>query len=88
VTEIEESKLCHLQGLLQSISEDGREVSFQQLKKFFFAPHSLYDVGELGSRVRGLVSQSAAAVDAYFTSQVNYITYLNHLNTRYFPISR
>ncbi|KAA0203447.1 hypothetical protein HAZT_HAZT005700, partial [Hyalella azteca] len=56
--------------MLQSISEDGREVSFQQLKKFFFAPHTLYDVGELGSRVRGLVSQSAAAVDAYFTSQV------------------
>lgn len=65
-----------VQGLVQSISSDGREISYEQLKKFYFSPYRLYDVGQLSSLVRGQVSQSAAAVDSYFTKQVGIYRYL------------
>ncbi|KAK7080273.1 hypothetical protein SK128_017771, partial [Halocaridina rubra] len=59
-----------IQGLIQRIDAPGKNVKFSQLMKEFFAPFSLYDRNSMGDLVRGEASQSASAVDTYFTSQV------------------
>jgi len=57
-------------GLIQSISADGKKISFKQLKSYFFEPFELYDVDGLGSLVRGQLSQRSSASDSHFTPQV------------------
>lgn len=60
-----------IQGLVQKVDGPNKNVEFVQLKSLFFNPFSLYDQGTMAQLVRGEVSQSAAAVDTYFTSQVS-----------------
>ncbi|XP_064095412.1 peroxidase-like [Macrobrachium nipponense] len=60
-----------VQGLVQTVDGSGKNVAFSQLKKYFFNPFILYNPGEMANLVRGEVSQSAAAVDTFFSSQVS-----------------
>ncbi|XP_076046647.1 salivary peroxidase/catechol oxidase-like isoform X2 [Oratosquilla oratoria] len=61
-----------IQGLVQKIDQEGKNVAFQQLKKTLFNPFPLYDIGVMGDYARGSIAQMSCAVDTYFSAQVTH----------------
>ncbi|KAG7153626.1 Chorion peroxidase-like 1 [Homarus americanus] len=59
-----------IQGLVQKIDGPGKNVEFSQLNSITFHPFPLYDQGHMANLVRGEGTQSAAAVDTFFSTQV------------------
>nr|XP_045600702.1 peroxidase-like [Procambarus clarkii] len=60
-----------IQGLVQNIDGAGKNIQFLQLNTLLFQPFALYDEGSMANLVRGETSQSAAAVDTFFSTQVS-----------------
>ncbi|KAK8747999.1 hypothetical protein OTU49_016263 [Cherax quadricarinatus] len=60
-----------IQGLVQKIDGPGKNVEFTQLNSIMLQPFILYDQGTMANLLRGQTSQSAAAVDTFFSTQVS-----------------